>query len=680
MKAKKRLALMLVCLLLTGCAKSTTTYVMESNLLLPDWVIERTRLVSGAVDNRITKVNIYYDNTKSMYAYGKNANMEGPEGFILAHLITALRDTNSTLKQELTGYESHSYVLGLPDGQKTGTLSWTEMNEDIIRSNFVNQSFYTGSGSGFIQGTLPINGNYKEGPLAMLFGATNIDDDYEYEGEGAFDPKAINVIVTDLQEQNLNIINIATKIYQQVLTQEGYAACIFAMNCSFEGYTYASDPDKLDSDETTLYVDTYRPLYVIMTGADHDLSRYIEKLENNLSQEKEGVTYHKLYYKPGSGAHKISFDEVIVPGAIKIDRTDTAREWDSCEVNKLLFLEEHDSDNIDSLFEVDDYVDIHWFSYNTKNEVGGETDDSGIFVLNYFVPLSTDADGKMVDYDINISYEDGAVESVNIAKNRQEYTKFWYTGTLEENLIEAENEEIKEVKEDTEITERRSRREEENTETERESVEEKSEKGESILSKFNREKEAAREIILSNEWNEDINTRMQIDQQISITSRMLTLKDGLLYDENGDEVLAIIQSELDGNRRLEPEILSLDFNGLLDCSQVLQITVRGNQEYYKGNTILFDIPIYGVQEDGMDLDDWIDSFDADGFDGYDNGNVDFAEHTYRFSDFCKELIGKTTLNNEKLNNPGRFKAERSAFLIDIVTVITDLPIDTRSEK
>lgn len=379
--------------LLSACRSQSTA--PEPPYEVPAFVAEKLSDPGLPEEKKDILVDFYYDNTISMDGFVRDQALKygSPDGK-LVRALAALRNVN----QE---YAATSHTMQPGAG---GVLQWAEYGKNLY-DTFAQKDFYT------YEGTLPQN----QGPLRALF----------YE-EGVVNPENVNVFVTDLAEQNVNNADLAHHINDSILSQEGYAAAVIAMKLSFNGNASVPDPNQISS--MLDYRDTHqaRPYYIILTGPDRYLERYLADFQANFKEAKEGEDYYVSVYHPGNGVQAVSAQDIKTPASAGFDKLIKPELWNNPQfpVNRNLSVGRIENTSIRELFATDDYLNLFAFRYQEKNDTKSKR-----LVLNYFVPVRTDGAGE-VAFTVGDRYTPTGNGEVDRLLSKREYMTFRYLSPL----------------------------------------------------------------------------------------------------------------------------------------------------------------------------------------------------------------------------------------------------------
>lgn len=234
-------------------------------------------------------VSFYVDNTGSMerFVYTEEGKYEVDPMYV--HFMRSLRDLGRI-------YDSTYYVIQeenqTADGEKKKVRVWKEY-EGSVFDNFTTKEFYY---SWRKDGYDDING-----PLSKL-----------YFEDQSMDNDCINVVLTDLAEQNVNNTQLAEEI-QKLCENHQCEAYLFAFKFQYIGNAEVPNPGMVS---TTIKgrVDGPRPYYVIVTGPKNYMGQFIKNMKEGLKAEQliEGVNYYSADNHIELNQSVLSADEVIV--------------------------------------------------------------------------------------------------------------------------------------------------------------------------------------------------------------------------------------------------------------------------------------------------------------------------------------------------------------------------------
>ena len=202
--------------------------------------------------------DIYWDNTLSQvgYAQNKDNKMQPSEQFVQFYRTITKLSVGAN-------YRPRYWIL---QPNTKNFLKWTETPQLKPES----RSFYTGKGT-FEYGEM--------GPLAMIYNSDLIN------------VHNLTVVITDLEEQGLNVTLLADIIRDKLLKIDDYAAALIAVKLPFNGANYRPDPANLNSMIATQY-HGLKPLYAIVSGQREAVKLFIRRFSKQI--EKYPIAWEKI--------------------------------------------------------------------------------------------------------------------------------------------------------------------------------------------------------------------------------------------------------------------------------------------------------------------------------------------------------------------------------------------------
>ncbi|MGL4607614.1 MAG: hypothetical protein ACRCU3_09145 [Eubacteriaceae bacterium] len=360
----------LIVFFISGCG--------EKNISKPE-VPEFLKLAEKNNSPEVRKVNLYYDNTQSMYGFVQNnPNNQTPKNFIIA--TDALYDT-------MAGYQNANfYKLGIT--ADSPFLKWLKIPDNkMFQSGYKTKDFYTFS-EGIFEGS--------KGPLQLLF---------ENSTEINFDD--INVFITDLAEQNLQNNDLARMLNKVNLEREGYSTCVFAINSYFYGTASVPTQGVVDAAGNLAFndfeYDGMRTYYCVMTGPTEELANLGKNFASSLQGKglNENSEFFFANFLSTNGIIKLNNEEIIKTNSIDffkgeskgITPSETNETANLFEINPKDFFE-----NVDREYPCISYK-VDTTKQNPDNRKEG--------VVNLFLPI------KAVE-GINLEEVDYLVDSANV--------------------------------------------------------------------------------------------------------------------------------------------------------------------------------------------------------------------------------------------------------------------------
>ena len=151
------------------------------------------------------------------------------------------------------------YWILKPD--TSGFLRWTEVD----RLNPEQPSFWVQES--VRGGTF----EYGEGPLMMIYKNNLID------------PRHLTIVISDLEEQGLNMSLLADLIRDRLLKIDDYAAAVIALKLPFNGVNYKPSTERFNDMPGTRYSGD-KPLYVIVSGPKDTVTLFIRRFSDQAAK------------------------------------------------------------------------------------------------------------------------------------------------------------------------------------------------------------------------------------------------------------------------------------------------------------------------------------------------------------------------------------------------------------
>lgn len=547
---------------------------------LPEWTQNIVEPLLGDLEMAYAtdKVNLYYDNTQSMYGFAGGGSM--------VRTVAALRD--------LANQYSNTTIYTL-NGAPGGVLQWSQFAGDLYTSITDFSGFYTVGKGSFANGT---------GPLQMLY----------YEGS-TLDPAAINVVITDLAEQNVDSGELAARINENILSQDGYSAALIGVLGDFSGKKYVSDLDavnQMNGVETNGKV----PIYILITGKDAALENYVNNLVTAM-QDYELVPDSDFFvarYHAGNSAKSLTHDEIITVGPAQEQEGMKKSDWQTAEINENLGLREIDDRYLNTLIDTDDYLNM--YAYEFDRDVNGI--NAGRALLHYYVPIQR-TDGLELPTDVKVYTENEQATSTQLQQVYDTKDKIRYSELVEEEPEEAGTAE-QWMQEDPAVT--------------------------GAYEVQNDEGECTKLI----GWK-DVH---QIDYEKDVIVR---------WDEIIKKGTPVYDMVMQADGRDVGDYYPGTDMGLAENSDLLHITIEFNLKPVKreSGTILLDIPIYAMAQSSENLPDWVTAWDS-------AGTGDYIYHTFGLENFYRTLFGLNVTGDADYD-----RAVREVKIAEVLTCVTGLP-------
>ena len=103
--------------------------------------------------------------------------------------------------------------------------------------------------------------------------------------------------------------------------------------------------------------------------------------------------------------------------------------------------------------------------------------------------------------------------------------------------------------------------------------------------------------------------------------------------------------------------------GLAAETELLHITLEFTRdpEERRGETVMLNIPVYGMAQSVENLPDWITAWDS-------AGTQDYITHTFGLENFFRTLFGLNVVGDAEYD-----RALREVKIADVLTCVTGLP-------
>jgi hypothetical protein len=220
--------------------------------------------------------DIYWSTTISErgYALNRNLQLDPPQEF--HHFFTAF-----TLARGVN-YRPRYWMLR-PDTRRF--LKWTEVEQ----LNPYHQSFWN------------LGGNLEHGigPLTML---------YDYD---LIDVNNLTIVVTDLEEQDLNMSLLADLIRSKLLKTDDYAAGVIALKLPYNGDNWKPSLGGRRMEITRHH--GLKPLYVIVSGPKDAVTLYLRRFRDEAA--KFNIDYHVVTTTQRGAIPPIAMTDARIPNS-----------------------------------------------------------------------------------------------------------------------------------------------------------------------------------------------------------------------------------------------------------------------------------------------------------------------------------------------------------------------------
>jgi len=143
--------------------------------------------------------------------------------------------------------------------------------------------------------------NQEAGPLTMIYNSDLIN------------PKNLTVVITDLEEQGLNMSLLADLIRNKLLKTDDYAAAVIAIKLPFNGINYRPDPAALNR-MVNVQCNGYKPLYAIISGQQEAVSLFIRRFSEQT--ENLDIKWNILTTTQSGKIRPIQLSNITIPQSV----------------------------------------------------------------------------------------------------------------------------------------------------------------------------------------------------------------------------------------------------------------------------------------------------------------------------------------------------------------------------
>ena len=234
---------------------------------------------------------------------------------------------------------------------------------------------------------MPKNGNTELGPLTLLVSQNN---------KQFLDTAALNIILTDLAEQDYNSTELGGFINEKVLSKAGYAAALMPFLLDYNGKPYTNV-----TGVQSKWIQGARPLYVIMTGPEDSVKSVMQDFNKKLDQhfDKKGTRYEPYVQCAKETAQRVDVNRIKIPSvpswsedkrfkkaltdgedAIDVEKSTFNCNFALKQLNEAEARTLFNNDSILGYFDLNNGRDFNVFQY-------AGSDEAPTFVLNYYIPI-----------------------------------------------------------------------------------------------------------------------------------------------------------------------------------------------------------------------------------------------------------------------------------------------------
>ena len=325
--------------------------------------------------------DIFWSNTISEQGYAQNRNYQlyPPAEFVEFYRAVTRLSVGAN-------YRPRYWILR-PNTR--GFLSWMQV-ENLSPEN---RDFW------ITRGTFE---NQEIGPLTMI-----------YNGD-LLDRQNLTIVVTDLEEQGLNMSLLADLIRNKLLTTDDYAAEVIALKLQFNGLNYKPDPYSINNMVESRY-SGYKPIYAIVSGPKEAVSLFSKRFYEQTTQFN--IDYKVVTTTQRGTIAPLAITDVIIPqSAIR-------SEFSRVVQNNKRLMEEHKARNpkmdlwnirsgrdnysgLDRIWNLQDRSDamVNHFALVVDDELKRINEKLVVFIFQY--KTETPREGKDGDWlwQLNISF------------------------------------------------------------------------------------------------------------------------------------------------------------------------------------------------------------------------------------------------------------------------------------
>lgn len=298
--------------------------------------------------------DIYWDNTLSQIGYVQNKNLQIKASEEFTHFYRAIAS------QSVGANYRPQYHILRPNSRMF--LEWTKIK--AVEADPENRSFYVGSGT---------FENKERGPLTMLYDNNRINT------------QNLTIVITDLEEQGLNITLLADWIRNNLLKIDDYAAAVIAVKLPFHGKNYRPDTQNLNSMVETTYHGR-KPFYAIISGPRESVKLFIRRFSEqakNFSIKWQLMTTTQKGQRPPLDI----FKNIVIPAS-------AGRQ----EINKFIKSKKHIQDTIVPQQQSERSIDVQDRIWNLQERTKGMINHLGLVTTNGLQQIDTQLGARIFEY------------------------------------------------------------------------------------------------------------------------------------------------------------------------------------------------------------------------------------------------------------------------------------------
>jgi len=369
---------------------------------------------------------IYFDNTLSQIGYfqDKNYNFRSADSEDMSSKFFRV----ITIKAPAIRYKPLFYILKEKEEGGESFLNWT--NIEMTEMTPFKKDFYT------------ISGSFKDrehGPLFLIY------DKDEDESKNMIDVNNLTIIVSDLEEQGLNMTLLSSRLRAKLKANDDYVAAVIATKLPFNGDNYRPGSlNRMVHDK----IRGVKSLYAIVAGPQESVRTYIEDVKKLWPQEENGkinwylATTVQKWNKPLLNISRTSKEISIPEPASKKNVTELIKNGkkikDSCEECSLYIWNLKDRTHDMTKFlrlrkedkELTNFLKVRLFEYEKAKKRKDGDNDRWRLNVNFQLPegcVPKDLDVKIDNYRylVKVEKECDDSEKVDNKKKKKDKVEVW---------------------------------------------------------------------------------------------------------------------------------------------------------------------------------------------------------------------------------------------------------------
>jgi len=272
-------------LIISGCKKETS--LIGSIFKIPPGILTKSGI--DPLQSRSAPppmADIFWSNTISEQGYAQNSSFQPdpPERFVQFYRAITRLSVGAN-------YRPRYWILR---PNTSGFLKWTEV-EDLHPES---RAFWIASGT---------FENQEIGPLTMIYNGDLINR------------QNLTIVVTDLEEQGLNMSLLADLIRNKLLTTDDYAAAVIALKLPFNGLNYKPNPNRINNMVESRH-SGLKPIYAVVSGPRGAVSLFISRFSEQSRQLPYSDELHIVTTTQKGQIQSLALSEANIPqSAVRSD-------------------------------------------------------------------------------------------------------------------------------------------------------------------------------------------------------------------------------------------------------------------------------------------------------------------------------------------------------------------------